>query len=71
MSVTEILNAVRSLGEKEKNEFLAGLGEIDFQDAWDRQIEADIKAGRLDRLAEEALAEHRAGKTRPFPGDEK
>jgi len=59
MSVTEILNAVRSLGEKEKNEFLAGLGEIDFQDAWDRQIEADIKAGRLDRLAEEALAERR------------
>ena len=71
MSVTEILNAVRSLGEKEKNEFLAGLGEIDFQDAWDRQIEADIKAGRLDRLAEKALADHRAGKTRPFPGDEK
>jgi len=71
VSVTEILNAVRSLGEKEKNEFLAGLGEIDFQDAWDRQIEADIKAGRLDRLAEEALADHRAGKTRPFPGDEK
>jgi len=71
MSVTEILNAVRSLGEKEKNEFLAGLGEIDFQDAWDHQIEADIKAGRLDRLAEEALADHRAGKTRPFPGDEK
>jgi len=70
VSVTEILNAVRSLGEKEKNEFLAGLGEIDFQDAWDRQIEADIKAGRLDRLAEEALADHRAGKTRPFPGDE-
>jgi hypothetical protein len=59
MNVAEILNAVRSLGEKEKNEFLAGLGEIDFQDAWDRQIEADIKAGRLNRLAEEALAERR------------
>jgi hypothetical protein len=71
MSVAEILNAVRSLGEKEKNEFLAGLSDIDFHDAWDRQIEADIKAGRLDRLAEEALADHRSGKTRPFPGDEK
>jgi hypothetical protein len=59
MNVAEILNAVRSLGEKEKNEFLAGLGEIDSQDAWDRQIEADIKAGRLNRLAEEALAERR------------
>ena len=68
MSVAEILAAVRKLGEKEKNEFLSGLGEIDFQDAWDRQIEADIQAGKLDRLAEEALLAHRAGQTRPFPG---
>lgn len=28
---------------------------------WDRQIEEDAKAGRLDRLADQALAEHRAG----------
>jgi hypothetical protein len=33
---------------------------------WDRQIEADSAAGKLDFLAEEALAEHRAGKTRPL-----
>jgi len=32
---------------------------------WDRQIEADGAAGKLDSLADEALAEHRAGKTRP------
>ena len=31
---------------------------------WDRQIEADAKAGRLDALADEALADHRAGRTR-------
>jgi hypothetical protein len=30
-------------------------------EAWDRQIEEDAKAGRLDKLAEEALADHRAG----------
>jgi len=59
MSVTEILAAVRKLGEKDKNEFLNGLGEIDLRDAWDRQIDTDIKAGKLDRLAEEALADHR------------
>lgn len=41
-----------------------------FSDAWDRQIEEDIRAGRLDKLAEEALEEYRAGKTLPFPGDE-
>ena len=33
---------------------------------WDRQIEGDAAAGKLDRLAEEALAEYRAGRTRPL-----
>ena len=33
---------------------------------WDRQIESDAKAGRLDRLAEQALADHRAGGTKPL-----
>jgi hypothetical protein len=33
-------------------------------DAWDRQIESDVKAGRLDRLAVEALAAHDRGQTK-------
>ncbi len=33
---------------------------------WDRQIEADSASGKLDVLADEALTEHRAGKTRPL-----
>jgi hypothetical protein len=33
-------------------------------DEWDREIERDILAGRLDRLAEEAIAAHKAGRTR-------
>ncbi len=33
-------------------------------DAWDRQIEEDLQAGKLDNLAEEALAAHKAGKTK-------
>ena len=37
------------------------------QDEWDRQIEEDIRAGRLDRFAAEALREEREGATRPFP----
>lgn len=31
---------------------------------WDDQIEADQKAGKLDRLLAEALADHKAGKAR-------
>lgn len=33
---------------------------------WDAQIERDERAGRLTALAERALAEHRAGQTRPL-----
>ena len=39
----------------------------EFQaDLWDRQIEADSNAGKLDKFAEKALADHRAGRTRPL-----
>ncbi len=31
---------------------------------WDQQLEVDVKAGKLDALADEALADHRAGRTR-------
>ena len=33
---------------------------------WDRQIATDSEAGKLDFLIDEALAEHRAGKTKPL-----
>jgi len=32
-------------------------------EAWDRQFEADVKAGKLDGLAERALRDHAAGKS--------
>jgi hypothetical protein len=38
---------------------------IEFeQSRWDKQIEADSNAGKLDFLINAALAEHQAGKTR-------
>lgn len=36
-------------------------------DAWDKQIEEDAKAGRLDKFAEEAIRLHRTGKTISLP----
>lgn len=33
---------------------------------WDRQFSEDVAAGKLDALAEEALAEHRAGRSTPL-----
>ena len=54
-TVAEILEAVKQLPEEQKGEFLDRLREIDFEDAWDRQIEADAKAGRLDPLWQEFI----------------
>jgi hypothetical protein len=31
--------------------------------AWDRQFEADVKAGKLNSLAEKALNDHAAGRS--------
>ncbi len=33
---------------------------------WDRQFEADAVCGKLDKLAEAALAAHKAGRTKPL-----
>jgi hypothetical protein len=33
-------------------------------DEWDRQIEQDALAGKLDSVAEEAIAEHNAARTK-------
>jgi len=65
-TVVEIIDAVKNLDEQEKGEFLDRLTEIDFDDAWDRQIEADAKAGRLDHLWQQALEDIEAGRTKPL-----
>ena len=35
-------------------------------DEWDRQIEEDVRSGKLERLAEEALMAHKRGETKEF-----
>jgi hypothetical protein len=63
-TVTEILEAVKQLPEEQKGEFLDRLREVDFEDAWDRRIEADAKAGRLDPLWQQAVKDIEAGRTK-------
>ena len=65
-TVVEIIDAVKNLDEQEKGEFLEKLTEVDFDDAWDRQIEADAKGGRLDHLWQQALEDIEAGRTKPL-----
>ena len=61
--VEKIQQDVRKLNRKELLAFRRWFREYD-SDEWDRQIEEDVRAGKLDKLAEEALAAHRAGKSK-------
>jgi hypothetical protein len=65
-AVAEIIRAVKDLSEREKGEFLEQLAAIDFDDAWDRQIEADVKSGRLDNVIAQAEADIACGRTKPL-----
>lgn len=61
----DIEAAVSNLSPDELSRFREWFFEFDAS-VWDRELEADVAAGRLDDLAAEALAEHRAGRTRPL-----
>ena len=60
-TVEEVEDAVRRLSPKELAVFRAWFAELDAA-AWDRQIEEDVAAGRLDALADEALNDLREGR---------
>ena len=59
--VEAIGHEIEALSEEELEEFRRWFAAFDA-DAWDRQMEADARAGRLDFLAEEALEDVRTGK---------
>lgn len=60
-TIQEIESAVSQLSREELSAFRAWFEEFDA-DAWDRQLEEDVAAGRLDFLAEEALRDSREGR---------
>ena len=60
-TVEEIEDAVRRLSPAELAAFQEWFAEFDAA-AWDRQLEADVAAGRLDALADEALDDLRQGR---------
>ena len=60
-TIAEIEDAVRRLSPEELAAFREWFVQLDAE-AWDRQIEEDVAAGRLDSLAEEALEDLRQGR---------
>ena len=64
-TVEAITAAIAELRPEQVAQIRAWLNER-AEAEWDAQIEQDERAGRLNALAERALAEHRAGRTRPL-----
>ena len=54
---------VRELSRDELSTFRDWFVKFD-SDGWDRQIESDIEAGKLDKLAANALSQHKRGESR-------
>ena len=65
MSVQDLETAVSSLSRVELSAFHRWFEEF-MADAWDQQIEEDIKAGKLNHLIAEADHEFEAGRCTPL-----
>ncbi len=60
--VKDIENQVKELSPEELAAFRQWFARFDAE-AWDQQFEADVKAGKLDTLAQRALKDHAAGRS--------
>ena len=63
--IDELEQKVQALSPEELAQFREWFVEFDWA-AWDKQLERDVRAGKLDALAEKALRDHAAGKTKPL-----
>jgi hypothetical protein len=63
MSVSEIEQAIQQLSPEELTKLRTWFAEFEAT-TWDKQIERDVAAGRLDALADEALADLKAGRVK-------
>jgi len=60
--VENIENQIKELSQDELTALREWFADFDAE-AWDRQIETDIIAGKLDTLAERALRDHEGGRS--------
>ncbi len=61
MSLAELENAVATLSPEKLSEFSTGFEDF-LADQWDKNFEADVDAGKLDRLASKVDADFEAGR---------
>ena len=61
--VEKLEKKIEGLSPEELAKFRSWFIEFDAR-AWDRQIEADSKAGKLDHLVNSAIADYKSGKSK-------
>ena len=61
-TVEEIEQQIKKLPQEEFAKLRRWIAEVDAE-IWDAQIEADIRAGRLDEMGNQAMAAHAAGRS--------
>ena len=64
-TVAEIERALQTIPLDEARKVADWL-QLYLDEKWDNQIDADIAAGRLDRLADKAIEDCRVGRVKPM-----
>jgi len=65
-AVQELTKRLKDLPDAKREAMAAALLEEMNAQNWDRQIEEDFEAGKLDHLIDEAKAEIDSGRTKPL-----
>ena len=65
ITVEEIENLIVQLPLKQLNKFRVWYEKFD-SDMWDEQIKKDAVSGKLDALANAAIVDHKAGRSKKF-----
>lgn len=65
LSLKRLEAEVASLPDKELRKFGQWFAKYEAE-RWDRALQADVSAGKLDHLADEALAQFASGKCKPL-----
>jgi hypothetical protein len=61
--IQEVKRIIAGLAPNEMTEFRAWFADYDAE-AWDKQFEEDVKAGRLDNMSQKAINDFRKGNCR-------
>ena len=67
-TIEKILKEVKSLSSEERNEFWERVAaeEAKRLDEWEKQVERDSNAGKLDHLLDELKEDIKAGRVKPL-----